>query len=107
MPNWSKSDLIAYENRRSSSRAKSECSVQNEPVAEKGGEASNPIRLHVSIVSYRRKLCDPDNLVGKFFTDCLRYSGIIPNDRDEDIIFQISQVKVKTKSEERTEIEVI
>lgn len=56
------------------------------------------------IVSYRQKLLDPDNLTVKYFVDSLRYSGIIPDDRQEDIHLTVSQKKVAHKVDEKTEI---
>lgn len=75
-------------------------------MAKEAGERIDPVRVQLSIVSFRRRLIDPDNLCPKYFIDCLRYAGIIPNDREEDITLQVSQVKVKTKAEERTELEI-
>lgn len=75
-------------------------------MAEKEGEERYPDRVRVSVVSFRTRLCDPDNLCPKYFVDCLRYAGLIENDRPEDISLQVSQVKVRTKSEERTEITI-
>ena len=65
-------------------------------------------RCLVRITSYRcGRQCDPDNLVGKWYLDSLRYAGIIADDRPEDIDYQIQGRRVATKKEERTEIEVI
>ncbi len=64
-------------------------------------------RVLVRITSYRCQPCDPDNIVGKWMVDCLRYSRVIRNDRKEDIDYQIHQKKVSSRKEERTEIEVI
>lgn len=63
--------------------------------------------VSVRITSYRRRLCDPDNLVGKWFLDAARYSCLIADDRPEDISYIIAQKKVATKEEERTEILII
>lgn len=70
------------------------------------GETLHPNSVHVIIVSYRRRLLDPDNLCPKYFIDCLRYAGIIKNDTPDDIHLHVGQRKVKTKQEERTEIEI-
>lgn len=107
MPSWTPEEYAAYQAGHKPSSAKPEQVVCHEPVAEKAGEGGNPDRVHVSIVSFRRKLCDPDNLCPKYFIDCLRYAGLIANDRPEDITLQVSQVKVKTKIEERTELEIL
>jgi len=80
--------------------------VCHEPLATNKGETSHTSRIHVSIISYRRRLLDPDNLCPKYFIDCLRYAGFLQDDREEDITLQVSQVKVKGKDQERTEIEL-
>ncbi len=59
-------------------------------------------RYVVSITAYRARLCDPDNLVGKYFVDALRYAGLIPDDRAEDITYSIRQKKVPSKTQEKT-----
>lgn len=69
-------------------------------------EAGHSGRILVRITSFRRRLLDSDNPSGKNFTDCLRYSGLISDDNLESIEVRMSQVKVATKEEERTEIEL-
>lgn len=63
------------------------------------------MRVRVRVVSFRSRLCDPDNLCPKYFVDCLRYAGLITDDTPELITLEVSQVKVK-RGEERTEIEI-
>lgn len=70
------------------------------------GETLYAGRVSVCIKSYRRRLLDPDNLIGKYFLDACRYSRIIRGDRPEDIQFQVSQEKVASKDQERTEITI-
>lgn len=116
--NWKVADVEAHnervnkhENNRSPSRAQPEPAVCHEPVAEAKGENgdSDKVPRRVRIASYRRRLLDFDNLAGgcKYFCDCCTYSGLIPGDSPEQITLEVSQHKVKTKAEERTEIEVI
>ncbi len=69
-------------------------------------EAEDAGRVSVSITSYRRRLTDPDNLCGKYFLDLCRYSRLIRDDRQEDIDYKISQVKVRGKENEKTVIEI-
>ncbi len=107
MPSWTEAELRAYETRRLSSRPQPERPVQDEPVAETKGEAEHTARIRVSIRSFRTRLLDPDNLCPKYFLDCVRYAGFIKDDSDKYITLEVSQVKVKNKSDERTEIEVI
>lgn len=75
-------------------------------MAAQAREARYAKRILVSVVSFRIRLCDVDNLCPKYFIDCLRYAEIIPDDNPEAIDLQVKQVKVAHKSEERTEIEV-
>lgn len=62
------------------------------------------VRLRYTIV--RRRTLDPENCYTKCFTDCLRAHGIIRDDRDEDIILEVSQRKAAKGEEEETLIEV-
>lgn len=97
------------------SSAKPEQAIRHESVAEKEGKTKNSTggtgchqaRSHIGICLYRTRLLDPDNPAPKYFIDSLRYAGLIPNDRPEDITLEVSQVKVSTKAEERTEIEIL
>lgn len=91
--------------------AKPQPPVRHEPVATKEGKESNSgmvLQRVVRITSYRRRLLDPDNLAGgcKYFLDCCKYSQLIPDDRPQDIILEVRQEKVKSKNQERTEIEI-
>lgn len=83
-----------------------QCAVCDEPVAEIARKEENPSRLRVRVISLRRRLIDPDNLCPKYFIDCLRYAQIIPNDRAQDIVLEVSQEKVKSKRDECTRIEI-
>ena len=82
--------------------------VRPREVGQDQGEEGDPRRPHVFIVSFRRRLLDPDGLYGgvKYFLDSLRYAGIIPDDRDADITLEVIQKQVKTKAEETTMISV-
>lgn len=76
---------------------------RHEPVAAQERETGHASRLLVSVTSYRKRLCDPDNLCPKYFIDCLRYAQIIPDDRPQDIELRVSQEKSK---QERTKITI-
>lgn len=60
----------------------------------------------VLVTSYRKRLCDMDNLYtsAKFVCDALREAGIIDNDDVKSISLVVRQVKSQTES---TEILVI
>ncbi len=89
--------------------AKFERVIWDEPLAKAPRKEVDSTPCKVSIVSFRQRLLDIDNLYGgvKYFVDSLRYAGLIYNDDPESITLHVSQVKVKTKQEERTEIEII
>jgi Holliday junction resolvase RusA-like endonuclease len=60
----------------------------------------------VRVTSYRRVLCDEDNLCEKYHVDCCRYAGLISDDTAAKARIETTQQKVKTKGEERTEIQI-
>ena len=62
------------------------------------------VRCRVTVVAYRARLCDPDNLCPKYFVDCLRYAQIIRNDTQADIELLVRQRKVAKINLERTEL---
>lgn len=86
--------------------AEPQCPVLNGAMGQDGGEDRDSASISVRIVSFRKRLIDPDNLCPKYFIDCLRYSQLIPDDRAQDINLQVQQQKVKSKAEERTEITI-
>lgn len=90
-----------------SSRTQPEQVVCHGMATAEPGEAGHSGRVQVSVTSYRRRLADPDNLCPKYFIDCLRYSGLIRNDREQDIELRVRQKKVSKQEEQRTEIELI
>ena len=111
MPSWSREKYEEYKARREASSHKPQQVVRHEPVGEEARKGSDPEGIPqctVRITSYRRRLLDPDNLAGgcKYFLDCCKYCQLIPDDRQEDIELVIKQVKVRTKEEERTEIQI-
>lgn len=80
-----------------------QCAVQDAPDAAVQGKKENSSRCRVSIVSYRKRLIDPDNLCPKHFIDSLRYLKIIEDDSAKHIVLEMRQEKSKTP---RTEIEI-
>ena len=107
-PNASASLFRANKAGRELPSAKPERHVKHEPLAAADKEKGDSAPCKVSIISYRRRLLDIDNLYGgvKWFVDALRYEGVIQDDDPESIALTVSQVKVKTKQEQRTEIEI-
>ena len=92
--------------RRAPSRAVVEQVILDAPMGPMPRETLYAGRVAVGIVSYRRRLLDPDNLMGgaKYFVDALRYAGAFRDDRPQDITLQVAQEKVARKEDERTEI---
>lgn len=86
---------------------KPEPAAQPPPDAVSKREAFYTGRVLVRVKSHRVRLLDPDNLCPKYFIDCLRYAGFLPDDNPACVVLQNEQEKVATKKEERTEIEVI
>ena len=85
------------------SGAEPEPAVRDEPLAAPAGEDGNASRVRVCVVSFRARLCDPDNLCPKYFIDCLRYAGLIADDAPEYITLEVRQERCR-RGEERTEI---
>jgi hypothetical protein len=104
-PDYAARNVDLLEVQRKAQSAQPECAVCDAPVGEAQGESKNAGRVRVWIESRRARLLDPDNLAAKYFVDSLRYAGLIPNDRTEDIELKVTQKKVK-KGEEETVIEL-
>jgi hypothetical protein len=93
MPRWTEADLDAAK-ARIDGRKPSVCGEGGgasaepqrtagcKPVAAKEPEEGNPTRFWIRIESVRKRLLDEDNLYGgtKYWVDCLRYAGVIPQD---------------------------
>jgi hypothetical protein len=67
-------------------------------------EKAHTGRILVRITIFRKRLVDPCNAGQKYLVDCLRYSGILVDDREQDIALEIRQEK--TRGEEETLIEL-
>ena len=87
--------------------AKPKCNARPKPVAKAKAQEENTGRAIVRIQSFRTRFLDPDNSGVKYLIDGLRYAGIITDDSTRHIILSVYQVKVKTRAEERTEVEII
>lgn len=93
-------------NRRRSRSPKPQQDVWDESLAKKAREKRYPGRISVIITSHRRRLLDQDNLCVKYFLDCLRYAGVIPDDNPQAIDLKVHQIKVSKGQKEFTRIEV-
>jgi hypothetical protein len=112
--NWSMKDVEAHNARvATKNQAVSQLPAPEpkrrpavEPLDSNKGAKESPTRFLVRIESRRRRLLDIDNLFAKTMVDCLRYSGLIPNDRPEDIDLQVCQTKISKGEAESTVIEI-
>jgi hypothetical protein len=76
------------------------------PNTDKAQERSKE-RIVLRVTRYATRLLDEDNLArAKLLVDQLRYAGIIPNDDPQCLKIILDQIKVKHKTEERTEVEI-
>lgn len=69
-------------------------------------ERGHPVRFHVVVTSFRRRLLDEDNLCEKYVVDCCRYSGLVSFDSPETTRITVSQQKVTREEDERTEVTI-
>lgn len=106
MPNWTKQDLINYENRGKSPRSKPEPVISNALEGKKQRSERHADGFAVVITSYRTRTVDADALVGKYFVDALRYCGLLSGDENEKLDYKVRQIHVSQKSDERTEITI-
>ena len=74
------------------------------PLATHEEQEADSSRVHLRIVSIRKRLLDPDNLSVKWLIDCLRYSSIIRGDEPDKITLQVEQRKCGKGEAEATEI---
>ena len=116
MVRWTEDEYNAYQKRHhaelarqqnakacdSRQAAEPERPVCHEPLGSTQGKEGDIRRCRVSIVSFRRRGVDPDNLCCKWVVDALRYSGIIQDDTAKHIELQVRQEKSETEYTEVT-----
>ncbi len=105
---WTQQEYDAYLDRRSVSNSK-QCECQA-PLAGGGeGEAQSSRCVPVRFTLYRVRLLDVDAKYSsiKDLLDCVVASGFVAGDKEGQVTLEVSQVKVKTKQLERTEIEIL
>lgn len=109
-PNASKSLLRANANdhhaKDTRTIAKLERNPGSESVATNQSQESAASRIHLRVVSVRKRLCDPDNLSPKWLIDCLRFIDAIPGDESDKITLETTQKKAAKGEEEHTIIEI-
>ena len=106
MKGWTIEHVNAVNARRRGEGAKLERPAGDEPLEAHQVEARNPGRCVVRVTSRRRRLLDEDNLAEKYHVDCLRYAGLLHSDAPDQTHIEVAQVKVATKDEECTVIEI-
>ena len=85
------------------SRAEPQSALRDEPLAATPREAGDASRVRVSVVSYRARLCDPDNLCPKYRAHCLHSPKWTRDDSPEFITLEVRQVRC-ARHEQRTEL---
>lgn len=86
--------------------AEPECPVRDGTLRPTPTQKENPSLYKVSVISFRKRLIDPDNLIAKYHIDAIRYEGLIPDDSAKHIVLEVRQEKVFESNAERTEIEI-
>lgn len=116
---WTEADVAAYNARNyerpkranlsaggSGKVAEPEFDTRPVPLAACQAQEATPERVHIRIVSVRKRLLDPDNLFPKWQIDALRYCRIIRGDEPDKITLETTQRKAAKGQEEHTIIEV-
>ena len=86
------------------SRSVLECDPRPSALQPSQTQEGHPGRFLVRVTSFRRRLLDEDNLCEKYVVDCCRYAGLLPADDAGAAKIEVSQVQVRRKEEERTEV---
>jgi hypothetical protein len=101
-------EQIANEDSRKIQNPKPQLPLQPKSLGTDEGKEDRPRRTRVRFTSFRRRMLDRTNIEAgiKFLEDALVYAGCVEGDSETEINRTVKQVKVKTKEEERTEIEI-
>lgn len=105
-PNASRSTIKLNQASHQPSCPVMERPASDESLAAPQGKTSDSGRYLVRVVSYRTRLLDEDNLAEKYHVDACRYAGLIPADSPDRTTIQVTQEKVATKEQERTEVTI-
>lgn len=88
------------------SPTKLERTPRHAPLAKAKDEGRDSRKFLVRVTSRRRRLLDEDNLAAKWFVDCCRYAGLIPDDDPRQTSIETRQEKVSRTEDECTIVEV-
>lgn len=85
-----------------------ERAARQKPLAAGPDQAGGARRRVVRIIRFGARLLDADNFAGgtKFLTDAIRRAGLIPNDDPGSVTLEFEQVRVKTRKEQKTVVEI-
>ena len=86
--------------------AKLELPARSDSLEADQKQKASPERVHIRVVSVRKRLCDPDNVAEKYLLDCLRYARLLKDDTAQDISLETAQRKCQKGEEEHTILEV-
>jgi hypothetical protein len=90
----------------SRSVANVEPSPQRKAARPDSGKTPAATRFLIRVESIRKRGVDCEGLCCKYLVDCLRYSGVIPDDTAEQATIEIQQRKATENETERTIVEV-
>lgn len=112
MPRWSKEDFDVYE-RKYKTRTDGICASNPKPIEGKplerrvSGEKTGRTRTRIIFRIYSVRPADWDGYHIKPIQDCLGYSALLDGDDWNLLQGEVISEKVYTKTEERTEVEII
>lgn len=108
MPSWTPQEYAAYQAGRSVPHPK-QCERPAQLGSDNAREAQGPSCVQVCFTLYRVRLLDVDAKYAsiKDLLDCIVDAGFALGDQEGEVDLQVTQVKVKTRAEERTEIQIL
>jgi len=86
-------------NEDTSGPRKPERPVRHEPMVKDEGKKAHSGRVHIRVTRRSKRPTDPDNNLGKYFIDSLRYAGVLHDDTEKDVTIEMRQEKVREKEE--------
>jgi hypothetical protein len=105
-PNASRSTIAANADHTGQDAESEQDHRESELALSRKPETKGAERVHLRIVSVRKRLCDPDNLVPKWTIDCLRYCRIIRGDEPDKITLETTQRKTAKGEAEHTLVQI-
>ena len=111
MVRWTEEQALAYGLRqvnRPAARAEPEPNPERASVGAEPEETRSIRRVRLRFQSFRIQPQDPDNGFIKHHVDALRHCGVLADDTTAHIEVEVRpDIKVGTREDERTEIELI